>query len=274
MRGQLSLYILRFITGSFLLLLILAKPAYCEYNLATGEEELIFISSERETKMGESISKQVAKKMKLDKNYSNQEKVAIIGKKLARVSDRKDIIYHFSVIDDDMFNAFALPGGYIYVFKGLLDELESDDELAAILAHEIGHVCAKHSVKRLQNSLGYEILRLLVVRGASDGYSQRKANEAINQLMLTYTRRDEFQADMLAIRYLKRAGYKPEAMVSVLDRLIELQMDGPKLPKRYWHTHPYLGARKANASQEITGQIEFDDYINVTSEEGYVRPIY
>jgi len=244
-------------------------PAFCEYNLATEKEETLFISSEKETAMGESISKQVEKKIKLDKNYTNQEKVRTIGQKIAEVSDRKDIIYRFKVLDDDTDNAFAVPGGYIYIFKGLLERL-NDDEIAAILAHEVGHICARHSVKRLQNSLGYEILRVLVMRGAQDSYTRRKANEAVGQLMMAHSREDEMEADRLAIKYLGKAGYKPEAMVTVIDKLLEAQMEGPIRSKRYWYTHPYLGARKAAANQEITGQLDFDDYLNVATEEDYI----
>lgn len=250
----------------------LPKPAYCEYNLATGKEELILISSQQEVKMGESLSKQVEKKFKLDENYANQEKVDLIGQKLTEISDRKDIIFYFRVLDDEKNNAFSLPGGYVYIFKGLLEKLDNDDEIAATLAHEMGHVCAKHSVKRLQSSFGYIALRFLIIRGAEDPYSRYKANEAINQLMLSYSREDEFEADRLAVKYLKKAGYKPEAAIAVLDKLIKWQMTGPTEPKRYYHTHPYLGARRAAVAKEITGQMEFEDYINITPEEGYISP--
>lgn len=250
----------------------LTSPAYCEYNLATGEEEFVFISSEKEVKMGESLSKQVEKKFKFDENYANQEKVDIIGQKLADFCDRLDIIFNFRVIDEDMDNAFALPGGYIYIFKGLLEKLDSDDEIAAVLAHEMGHVCARHNVKRLQNSFGYAALRFLLIRGAEDSYSRYKVNQAINELMLSYSREDEVEADRLAVKYLRRAEYKPEAAIAVLDKLIKWQMQGPIRPKRYWYSHPHLAARRAGVAKEITGQMEFEDYINITPDEGYVTP--
>lgn len=248
------------------------KPAYCEYNLATGKEELILISSQQEINMGQSLSKQVEKKFKLDENYADQEKVDLIGQKLVEVCDRKDIIFQFRVLDDENKNAFALPGGYVYIFKGLLEKLDNDDEIAAALAHEMGHICAKHSVKRLQSSFGYAALKFLMIRGAENSYSRYKANEAINQLMLAYSREDEFEADRLSVKYLKKAGYKAEAATAVLDKLIKWQMTGPIEPKRYYHTHPYLGARRAAVAKEITGQLEFEDYINITPEEEYIDP--
>ena len=254
---------------------VFVKPAFCEYNLATGKEEIILIPSEKEVRMGESLSKQVENKMKPDDNYEYQEKVGNIGQKLALACDRKDIIYYFKVLanqedEQNNYNAFALPGGYVYIFKALLEKLDTDDEIAAILAHEIGHVSARHAMKRLQSSFGYEALRFLIIRGAEDSYSRYKANEAINQLMLSYSRDDELEADRLAVRYLKKAGYKQEAMLTVLDKLLKLEMQGPIRPKRYWYTHPYLGDRRGAMSQEITGQMDFDDYINYTPDEGYI----
>jgi len=246
------------------------KPAYCEYNLATGKEELVLISSEKEVKMGASIAKRLEEKFDEDDNYTYQEKVDSIGQSIAAVCDRRDIIYHFKVLDKDFDNAFALPGGYVYLFSGLLEDMGTDEEIAAVLAHEIAHICARHSMKRLQESFGYQALRILAVKGAEDTYTLRKANEAINQLMLSYSREDELEADRLAVKYLSKAGYNTEAVIAVIDKLLKLQMDGPIRSKRHWHTHPYLAARKAAAMKEIKGQMRFDDYINITTDEGYV----
>jgi predicted Zn-dependent protease len=246
--------------------------SYSEYNLATGKEETLFISIEKEIDMGRSISEQVDKKFKLDENYLNQEKVARIGKKIADVSDRRELIYSFKVIDeDDVENAFALPGGYVYIFKALLEKLD-DDEIAAILAHEVGHVCARHGIKRLQSGLGYQILQILVTGAAKDSYTRSKAGEAFGQLMLANSREHEFEADALAVKYLKKADLDPEAMVRVLDKLIKWQMEGKTGPKRYWYTHPYLAARRGKVNREITGQMTFEDYMNLTDEESYIVP--
>jgi len=260
------------ISLSALSIFFITNYAYPEYNLATGQEEALFISKEKEASMGRSIAEQVEEKYKLDANYLNQEKVAEIGKRIANVSDGKDFIFTFKVIDEkDVENAFALPGGYIYIFKALLEKLE-DDEVAAILAHEVGHVCARHSIKRLQSGLGYQVMQILVMGGARDSYTRNKAGEAFGQLMLANSREHEFEADALAVKYLKKADYNPEAMVKVLDKLIKWQMEEKTSPKRYWYTHPYLAARKANVNKEITGQITFDDYMNVTDEESYIIP--
>jgi predicted Zn-dependent protease len=271
---QMTIRLLAVFLFYYLLVNTALNPAYSysEYNLATGREETLFISIEREVEMGRSIAEQVETKFELDKNHLNQEKVARIGRKIAEVSDRKELLYSFKVLDkDDVENAFALPGGYVYIFKALLEKLD-DDEVAAILAHEVGHVCARHGIKRLQSGLGYQILQILVAGGARDSYTRQKSGEAFGQLMLANSREHEFEADALAVKYLRRAGYDPEAMVKVLDKLIKWQMKQKTTPKRYWYTHPYLSARRAKVNKEITGQMSFQDYMNLTDEESYIIP--
>lgn len=261
----------------FLLIYIFAAlyfvvPVYCEYNLATGKEENLFLSSKKEADIGQSISKSVEKEFELSDNYTYQERVDRIGQKIVDVCDRRDLTYYFKVIDkEDVDNAFALPGGYVYIFEGLLEKMDTDDELAAVLAHEIGHICARHSAKRFQGSFGYQILRILAIKGAEDAQSAKRINEALTQLMLSYSREDELEADALAVKYLDRAGYDKNAVILMIDKLIEIQMEGPICSKRYWHTHPYLSARHSAASQKITGHMDFDAYINVTDDEEYIN---
>jgi len=262
-RGLLLLFFLFYANSAY---------PYSEYNLATGKEESLFLPIEKEIEMGRSIAEQVEKKYKLDGNYLNQEKAAKIGEGIAAVSDRKELVFRFRVLDvDDTENAFALPGGYIYIFKALFEKLD-DDEIAAILAHEVGHVCARHSIKRLQDSIGYQIMQILVASGARDSYTKYKAGEALGQLMLANSREHEFEADALAVKYLKKTKIDPNAMIRVIDKLIKWQMSGKTSPKRYWYTHPYLSARRAKINEEILGQMTFRDYMNVTDEENYIVP--
>ncbi|MCM8762811.1 MAG: M48 family metalloprotease, partial [Candidatus Omnitrophica bacterium] len=133
-----------------------------EYNLATKREEMIYYSTEREVKMGYNIDKELAKEkdFKLADDPLLQKRVEDIGRRLVDVCDRKEIDYHFKVLADNEVNAFALPGGYIYINKGLIEKTASDDELAAVIGHEIGHIVARHSVKKLQAAMGYALIRL------------------------------------------------------------------------------------------------------------------
>jgi predicted Zn-dependent protease len=190
-------------------------------------------------------------------------RVSSVGNKIAAVCDRHDLLYHFKAIEDDEVNAFALPGGYVYVTSGLLEKVsDNDDELAAVLAHEVGHVVAKHSVKRIQAAMGYNLLSLLIVGATRDAKAQRMADIAFGQILLGYSRQDELLADRLAITYAERAGYNPEGMVTFLQKLKTMQKNRPLRRFFYLSTHPYISERISQARRIINKKMEFQDYIN------------
>ncbi|MFH1888788.1 MAG: Maf and M48 domain-containing protein [Candidatus Omnitrophota bacterium] len=234
-----------------------------EYNIATGQEEIFYYSTDREVSIGQSVARQVEKEYKLEPDPLVEERVEDIGKKIVDVCDRKDIDYTFKVIEDDEVNAFSLPGGYIYVTKSLVDKVTKDDELACVLAHEVAHVVARHSIKKLQAIMGYSILRLLTApipqtAGAGDG-----ADLAFVSIMTGYAREDELLADQLASRYAKLAGYDPRAMITFLQKLEELDRRKPPREYSYFKTHPYVPDRIRIVKQELGEGIDFTDYINI-----------
>ena len=237
-----------------------------EYNIVTGKEESYFYSTDKEVAMGNSVSKEVEKEYKYIGDPLVQNRIEKIGKKIVAVCDRKDIDYHFFVLDDEEVNAVSLPGGYVYIFKGLIDKTASDDELAGVLAHEVGHIVARHAIKRLQAVQGYSILRLLVLavpQSANPGAAGNAADLAFTELLLGYSREDELLADQLGARYSKLAGYNPEGMVTFLEKLQQVNKRRPLAPKSYFKTHPYVPDRIREVKQELGKGIDFDDYINI-----------
>lgn len=245
------------------MLLILTYGCKTTYNLATQQEELIFISSEREVRMGKSIARAVENKFKLLQNEEMKMRVEKIGERLARVCDRGDIDYYFKVLDEDEVNAVSLPGGYIYINRGLIERVESDDELASVIGHELGHIASRHAVKRLQGSLGYFAIKVLIAGSKGSRQLGRGADAAFSELLLSYSREDELLADTLAVKYMRRAGFDPRAMLSFLEKLKEIERERPLRPKRHFRTHPYLADRVRVVREEIFGKIEFEDYINI-----------
>lgn len=233
-----------------------------EYNLALRKEEYILISGEREVKMGESIARRLEEKFEVLEDDLVQQRIDHIGQKVAYVCDRKDIDYHFKVLANEEVNAVSLPGGYIYINKGLIDEVSTDDELAYVLGHEIGHVVAKHSVKRIQGVYGYSILRILVgtIKGA--GEVARASDIAFGQIMLGYSRKDELDADRLGVRYAQRAGYDPAGAVNFLEKLKEIERKKPLKPPNYIRTHPPISSRIEAVRMESSSGISFEDYID------------
>lgn len=139
-----------------LLFLIILTVAGCTtYNNATGRNEFIFISTSHEVSMGKSYHKELSRKEKIVTEGEEYDRLNRIGRKLTIISDRQDYQYRFFLVDKDELNAFTIPGGYIYFYTGLFRQLKSDDAIAAVLAHEMGHCSAKHVVKKFQAAQGY-----------------------------------------------------------------------------------------------------------------------
>ena len=251
----------------FMLSILFVSGCATQYSLVTEKEELSLIGSEREVKLGRSIAERVEEKYDFLYGEEFAGRVSRIGERIAEVCDRKEIVYHFKVLDEDDVNAFALPGGYVYVNRDLMEKVESDDELACVLAHEVGHIVARHAIKRLQGSLGYTALQILISqRGEKTSDFRRRADVAFLQLLLSYSREDEFLADKLAIRYIQRAGYNPEAMVTFLERLQKIKRKEPIRPQHVM-THPYISERIGAARSELYQKEDFQSYINRPVEE-------
>jgi len=250
-------------TTCYLLSTVFLSGCSTEYNLATKQEEKYYYSTDKEVQMGASINRQIQKEYKFAGDPLQLKRVEDIGRKIAAVSDRKEIDYYFQVLDDDQINAVSLPGGYVYVNSGLIDKVSSDDELACILAHEVGHIVARHSIKKLQAMQGYSVLRLLVAVAPGTAGVGNAADAAFTQLLLGYSREDELLADQLGARYAKLAGYDPHGMISFLEKLQDINRRMPITEMNYFRTHPYAPDRIRVVKQELNEEIDFSDYINI-----------
>ncbi len=256
-----------FMSLCILVLASLLSGCTTEYNLVTKEEEIYFYSTDREVALGRAVVKQVEKEYKVMDDPVYQRRVEDIGRKIVAVCDRKDINYYFGVLDDDEVNAFSLPGGFIYINKGLIDKVANDDELAGVIAHEVAHIVARHSIKKLQAMQGYNILSILIAGGTRSQGAVAAADEAFTQVMLGYAREDELLADQLSTRYLRAAGYKPEAMVEFLEKLDQVNKRRPLRPKTYYKTHPYVPDRVRVVKEELGERMTFTDYINIQDKK-------
>ncbi len=245
------------------LFVFLLSGCTTEYNIVTKSEEVYFYSTDKEIAMGESIDRQVVKHYKDSADPLLQKRVEDIGKKIAAVCDRKDIDYHFRVLDEDQVNAVSLPGGYVYIFKGLIDKVDNDDELAGVIGHEVGHIVARHSIKKLQAQMGYSLLRILLSQAPQSGDVGNAADLAVTDIMMGYSREDELLADQLGTRYAKLAGYNPKGMLTFLEKLDQINKRRPPQPYSYFRTHPYPPDRIRVVRQELGENMGFNDYINI-----------
>ncbi|MFH1398259.1 MAG: M48 family metalloprotease [Candidatus Omnitrophota bacterium] len=217
------------------------------YNSATGRNELIFINSATETAMGRNVQNDLLKKHPLVNDLALQQRAQRVGRLVAESSDRKDIVYSFFVLADKELNALALPGGYIYVYKGLMDII-NDDELAYVLGHETGHVAARHIAKKLQSNLAYQLILNMAFSGATatTGVNARPialgVDKIYNLIELGFSRKDEYEADRLAAKYAFRSGFNPYGAISALEKI--KKQEGPNWKVLgYFRSHPYADER-------------------------------
>lgn len=227
------------------------------YNPATEKKEIVLITTPMEVMLGQNTAMQVAKQYSFVKDPQRVNRVSEIGDKLAKVSDRTDLKYHFAVVEDKEINAFTMPGGYIYINSGLL-EMTDDDELACVIGHEIGHVAARHIAKKLQTQLGYDILMNVALKNASVKQMQQAIDITFNLAQLGYSREDELLSDRLAAKYAYKAGYNPYAMISFLKKLVEKDKD--QMGPVFLRSHPYASQRIKMMEKEIPAIISKVDY--------------
>lgn len=254
-----------------ILSLLLAGCLSTHYNLATQQQEYTVTSADKEVAMGRKLARRVEQELELVQDEALQERVRLIGQRLAAVCDRKELLYTFRAVADKDVNAFSLPGGYVYVNDGLIKNTRSDDELAAVLAHEIAHIAARHAVKRFETSLGAQLLQLATIAAARQGASVRGAGVVFQAARLAYARQDELEADRLAVRYLNAAGFDPKATISFLERLQSLHHEEkPRyLPRgvtrpEYALTHPFVPERIRAVKEALYGVADYVDYLNTS----------
>jgi predicted Zn-dependent protease len=240
-----------YLLGALVAAVILAVS--CAINPATGRRHISLIGEQQELAIGREEDKRVVQTIGLYGGPELQAYVQRVGTRLAAKSERPDLPWTFRVVDDASVNAFALPGGYIYVTRGIMAHLNSEAELAAVLGHEIGHVTARHSVNQMSKA---QLATLGLGIGAAvseDVRSLGRAAEAgLGLLFLKYSRDDERQADELGLRYVMRTTYDPRPMVDVfvlLDR-IGRSTEGGRVPG-WLSTHPAPANRQADAERRI-----------------------
>jgi predicted Zn-dependent protease len=217
--------------NTLLLILSLALSA-CATNPVTGESDFVLVSESDEIKQGRSYHQQIIAQYGVYEDPTLQQYVNSIGQELAAKSHRAHLKFTFTVLDSPEINAFALPGGYIYITRGIMAYLDSKAELAGVIGHEIGHVTARHSVRQQSGQKASDLLSVLI--SATTGVSGLGdlSNQLSTGILRGYGREHELEADRLGAEYLHLSGYDPEVMLEVIGVLKDQEVYEKALAKK------------------------------------------
>ena len=232
------------VTGAFMAML-----AGCMVNPTTLQSEFNVVSEERESNIGRQAHPEIIKQFGYYGNEDLQRYVNEVGQKLVAVCKRKDVTYHFTVLDTPMENAFAVPGGYIYITRGLLAYLNSEAELAGVLGHEIGHVVNRDSANQMSQAMLAQIAVLAGVAAPGGASVAQATGMLLNSVMMGYGREKEYLADQQGVEYMCKAGYDPEQMASFQKNLSRITQ-GPSGNQVYNSTHPDMMNRIERATAQ------------------------
>lgn len=259
-------------------LLILFSMLYlffsCATNPVTGEKELNLLSESQEIQLGQDADKQIIAEYGLYDNRQLAEYIDDLGQRMAKISHRPNLQFYFRLLDSPVINAFALPGGYVYITRGILAYMNSEAELAGVIGHEIGHITARHGAKAYtraqlaQVGFGAAYIFSETFRQFSD-----VAQLGVQLLFMRFSRDQERQSDKLGVQYSTEVGYNAVRMAGFFGTLDRLQdLSGQSLPG-WFSTHPDPGDREERVTQlaqeaqqessKSSFEVDRDHYLNL-----------
>lgn len=230
------------------------------------------LSVEDEIKLGQQEHRKIIARYGVYRDKDLQEYISMVGKRVAKESSRPELEYHFTILNDEMINAFALPGGFVYVTRGMLTHMNSESELAAVLGHEVAHITEKHAIRRQNRQKGLNIINTIVAIGTGQPGVYELGNIFGGVLLTGFSREFELEADEVGAKYMAMAGYSPEAMlrtIEILKAKDRIEIEQARIEKRkpnvyhgFLSTHPDHDTRYKEAIRASEKLLEdYDEFI-------------
>ena len=212
------------------------------------------VSPDQESAIGEQNAREINAQVPMITDPAIIDYVTSLGDSIARHTSRSDLDWHFYVVNSHQVNAFSLPGGFVYVNRGLIESTDRLDELAGVLGHEIGHVVQRHSVKQMQSSQKIGIVATLactLTNVCNSGLGQVAISAGSSAIFAKHSRKDELQADSEAVENVLRVGIDPEGIPALFQALIEQRKFQPTVVDGWFASHPLEESRIAAAKRLI-----------------------
>jgi predicted Zn-dependent protease len=216
------------------------------------------VSTQQEQQLGAQYSAQINSELPLVRDAAANDFINDFGRRIARQADPRGIPYTFYIVNSDVVNAFAVPGGYVYVNRGLVERAGSASELAGVLAHEIGHVVERHSIQQMakaQNANNLVGVLGTVLLGRASPAVQQGAGVLVQgvgtAVFAGFSRNDEREADRDGVVFSMRAGYNPQGMVTMFQRLLAEERGSPGKLSQFFSTHPGTEERIQSVQAQI-----------------------
>jgi predicted Zn-dependent protease len=227
---------------------------------AAGAAGCASVSQQEEVQMGAQYSQQINQQLPLVRDPENNRYIRVLGDSLARVTPRADLDWQFYIVDSPEVNAFAVPGGFIYVNRGLIERAQTMNEVAGVLGHEIGHVVRRHSIKQMEQQqkagFGVQLLCVLTPNACQSQAVGAAINLGAQGLFARFSRQDEAEADQEGVVFTTRAGIDPRGIPSMFRILLNEREQRPAGVSAWFATHPLEESRISATEQQIQRTVQ------------------
>ena len=238
----------------------LASAAVLATGIATGATGCASVSQEQEVQMGAQYAQQINQQLPLVRDPEVNRYVNVLGDSLARVTPRSDLEWRFFIVDSPEVNAFAVPGGFIYVNRGLIERAENMSEVAGVIGHEIGHVVRRHSIKQMEQQqkagIGVNLLCILTPNVCGSQAAGAAINLGANAVFARFSRQDEAEADQEGVVFTTRAGIDPRGIPGMFRILLNERETRPSAVSAWFSTHPLEESRITATEQQIQRTVQ------------------